>query len=171
MSQNRVFRKGVHLKHTDAHRLCPFHFAQCSKASQLQAWDGSISAHTMKKDLSFWSRASDVLASSLSLLLCFWNVAANVWTVLSFYQEQNYFSMGVFILLIISSSVLLQTFSWLWYSDSAEELNTSVERFIKRHGLLALVHIVQLGVFLRSVISFCLVFFAGSHGCCSKLQS
>lgn len=108
----------------------------------------------MKNDFSFWSGVSDVLASLLSLLLFFWNVEANVWTVISFYQDQKYISMGVFLFLILSSSVLLQIFSWLWYSDSSKKLDTKVERFMNRHGLLALVHILQLGVFLRSVISF-----------------
>ncbi|XP_017337312.1 XK-related protein 8 [Ictalurus punctatus] len=103
----------------------------------------------MKNDFSFWSGVSDVLASLLSLLLFFWNVAANVWTVISFYQDQKYISMGVFLFLILSSSVLLQIFSWLWYSDSSKKLDTKVERFMNRHGLLALVHILQLGVFLR----------------------
>lgn len=105
----------------------------------------------MKKDFSFWSRASDVLASLLSLLFCLWNVPANVWTVVSFYQEQNYFSMGVFIFLLFSSSMLLQSFSWLWYSDSSQHLGSKVEKFMNRHGLLALVHILQLGVILRFV--------------------
>ncbi|KAK3508413.1 hypothetical protein QTP70_028166, partial [Hemibagrus guttatus] len=98
----------------------------------------------MKRGLrSFWSRASCVLASGLSLLLFFWNVAANVWAVVSFYQEQRYFSMGLFIFLILSSSMLLQTFSWLWYMEPSEKMNSKEERFID------LVHVLQLGVFLR----------------------
>ncbi|KAM9434629.1 XK-related protein 8-like [Clarias gariepinus] len=103
----------------------------------------------MKKDNSFCTHALDVLASLLSLILFFWNVAANIWAVVSFYQEEKYLSMGVFIFLVLSSSVLLQTFSWLWYSESPKNLDTKVERFTKEHGLLALVHIMQLGVFLR----------------------
>lgn len=108
----------------------------------------------MKKDNSYCTHALDVLASLLSLILFFWNVAANIWAVVSFYQEEKYLSMGVFIFLVLSSSVLLQTFSWLWYSESPKNLDTKVERFTKEHGLLALVHIMQLGVFLRFVIKF-----------------
>lgn len=103
----------------------------------------------MNRDFwSFWSRASDVLASVVSLLLFFWNVAANMWAVVSFYQEQRYFSMGLFIFLILSSSMLQQTFSWLWYMEPSDKMDSKEERFID------LVHVLQLGVFLRFVISF-----------------
>lgn len=123
-----------------------------------------------KKKVSVWSRVSDVLASLLSLCLCLWNVVANVWTVLVFYQEQNYVSMGVFVFLVLSSSVLLETFSWLWYSDSSEYMQTDVERFTNTHRLLALVHILQLGVVLRFVIHFLFnSLFIFLHDCHSKL--
>ncbi|KAI5087404.1 XK-related protein 8-like [Silurus meridionalis] len=103
----------------------------------------------MKEKVSVWFLALDILAALLSLLLFFWNVAANVWATLSFYYEQKYLFMGVFLFLIISSSVLLQIFSWLWYSDSSEKITSNIERFMKEHELLGLVHILQLGVFLR----------------------
>ncbi|KAK3524676.1 hypothetical protein QTP86_000615, partial [Hemibagrus guttatus] len=41
------------------------------------------------------------------------------------------------------SSMLLQTFSWLWYMEPSEKMNSKEERFID------LVHVLQLGVFLR----------------------
>ncbi|XP_060721473.1 XK-related protein 8-like [Tachysurus vachellii] len=110
----------------------------------------------MKRDFSFWSRASSVVASSLSLILLFWNLAANVWAVVSFHQEQKYFSMGLFLFLILSSSMLLQAFSWLWYTESSEKMDSSNE--VK---LINVLHILQLGVFYRclcmlelSVVSF-----------------
>ncbi|KAG7325874.1 hypothetical protein KOW79_010799 [Hemibagrus wyckioides] len=66
-----------------------------------------------------------------------------MWAVVSFYQEQRYFSMGLFIFLILSSSMLLQTFSWLWYMEPSDKMDSKEERFID------LVHVLQLGVFLR----------------------
>ncbi|KAM9434628.1 XK-related protein 8-like [Clarias gariepinus] len=105
----------------------------------------------MKTDICSCTSALGIFASSLSLVLFFWNVAANLWAVVSFYQQEKYFSMVVFIFLVLSSSVLLNTFSWLFYSESPEDLDTDVDRFMKEHGLLALVHVMQLGVFLRRV--------------------
>ncbi|TSK28297.1 XK-related protein 8 [Bagarius yarrelli] len=102
----------------------------------------------MRKNISFWFRASDVVASLLSLLLFFWNAAANLWAVISFYQEQKYISMGLFLFLILSSSVLLQIFSWLWFTESSEEMNSSVEK-LRKDDILVLMHVLQLGVFFR----------------------
>lgn len=102
----------------------------------------------MKRDISFWSRASGVVASSLSLILLFWNLAANAWAVVSFHQEQKYFSMGLFLFLILSSSMLLQGFSWLWYTESSEKMDSNNE--VK---LINVLHVLQLGVFYRLVTS------------------
>ncbi|KAG1947377.1 XK-related protein [Pimephales promelas] len=58
--------------------------------------------------------------------------------------------MTVMIVLLLGSSVLLQVFSWLWYSDSLEtNLETKVEEFANRHILIKPLHFLQLGVYLR----------------------
>ncbi|XP_060760559.1 XK-related protein 8-like [Neoarius graeffei] len=103
----------------------------------------------MEEGFPFHLAFLDVLFSLLSLLLFLVDVVLDLWTIVSLYEEQRYFSMGLLIFLLLSSSVLLQIFSWLWYSDSSVTLETKVEKFITRYGLLALVHILQLGVFLR----------------------
>ncbi|MCI4395342.1 hypothetical protein PGIGA_G00179240 [Pangasianodon gigas] len=87
--------------------------------------------------------------SLLSPLLFIIDVVLDLWAVVSLYEEQKYFSVGLLVFLLLTSSVLLQIFSWMWYSDSSKILETKVERFIIKHGLLTLVHILQLGVFLR----------------------
>ncbi|XP_053493995.1 XK-related protein 8-like [Ictalurus furcatus] len=91
----------------------------------------------------------NVLFSVLSLLFFLADVVLDLWAVECLYEERKYFSMGLLIFLLLGSSVVLHIFSWLWYSDSSITLETKVERFVRRHGLLALVHICQLGVFLR----------------------
>lgn len=91
----------------------------------------------------------NVLFSGLSLLFFLADVVLDLWAVECLYEERKYFSMGLLISLLLGSSVVLHIFSWLWYSDSSITLETKVERFVSRHGLLAPVHICQLGVFLR----------------------
>ncbi|XP_060760561.1 XK-related protein 8-like [Neoarius graeffei] len=94
----------------------------------------------------------DALFSLLSLVFFLVDVVLDLWAIACLYEEQRYFSMGLLIFLLLSSSVLVQLFSWLWYSDSSVTLETKVEKFIIRHGLLAPVHIFQLGVFLRIAV-------------------
>uniref|UniRef100_A0A671N532 XK-related protein n=1 Tax=Sinocyclocheilus anshuiensis TaxID=1608454 RepID=A0A671N532_9TELE len=78
-------------------------------------------------------------------------VTLDIWTVVSFYQDGAYVYMAVMIFLLLGSSVLLQVFSWLWYSDSLEKIETKVETFAKRHLLIKPFHFLQLGVYLRSI--------------------
>ncbi|XP_048036617.1 XK-related protein 8-like [Megalobrama amblycephala] len=77
------------------------------------------------------------------------DIALDIWTVVSFYQEGDYVYMAVMIFLLLGSSVLLQVFSWLWYSDCLDELETKVETFAKKHILIKPFHFLQLGVYLR----------------------
>ncbi|KAB5517730.1 hypothetical protein PHYPO_G00170560 [Pangasianodon hypophthalmus] len=124
-----------------------FAFISCSKA--LLSFSENIQAHAMEEGFPFNFALSDVFFSLISLLLFLMDVVLDLWAIVSLYEEQKYFSMGLLIFLLLSSSVLLQIFSWIWYSESSKNLETKVERFISRHGLLAPVHICQLGVFLR----------------------
>ncbi|KAI5621711.1 XK-related protein 8-like [Silurus asotus] len=103
----------------------------------------------MEEGFPFHFLWSDVIFSVLSLFLFLVDIALDVWAIVSLYEEQKYFSMGLLICILLSSSVLLQIFSWLWYTDSSKNLETNVEKFISRHGLMNIVHIFQLGVFVR----------------------
>uniref|UniRef100_A0A672KYC5 XK-related protein n=1 Tax=Sinocyclocheilus grahami TaxID=75366 RepID=A0A672KYC5_SINGR len=90
------------------------------------------------------------LFTLVGLLLFLLDIALDIWTVVSFYQDEAYVYMAVMIFLLLGSSVLLQVFSWLWYSDSLEKIETKVETFAKRHLLIKPFHFLQLGVHLRS---------------------
>lgn len=113
----------------------------------------------MEEGFPFHLALADVLFSLLSLLLFLVDVVLDLWVIVSLYEEQKYFSMALLIFLLLSSSVLLQIFSWLWYSDSSKNLETKVERFVSRHGLVTLVHVCQLGIFLRFMLLFHFFFF------------
>ncbi|KAM9434945.1 XK-related protein 8-like [Clarias gariepinus] len=103
----------------------------------------------MEEGFPFHLALPDVLISLLSLLFFLLDVVLDLWAIDCLYKEEKYSSMGLLIFFLLSSSILVQTYSWLWYSDSSVTLDTKVERFIKRHGLMAPVHICQLSVFLR----------------------
>ncbi len=91
------------------------------------------------------------LFTLVGLLLFLLDIALDIWTVVSFYQDGAYVYMAVMIFLLLGSSVLLQVFSWLWYSDSLDKIETKVEKFADRNSLLKPFHFLQLGVYLRSV--------------------
>uniref|UniRef100_A0A671N3N6 XK-related protein n=1 Tax=Sinocyclocheilus anshuiensis TaxID=1608454 RepID=A0A671N3N6_9TELE len=93
----------------------------------------------------------EYLFTLVGLLLFLLDIALDIWTVVSFYQDGAYVYMAVMIFLLLGSSVLLQVFSWLWYSDSLEKIETKVETFAKRHLLIKPFHFLQLGVYLRSI--------------------
>ncbi|XP_048036618.1 XK-related protein 8-like [Megalobrama amblycephala] len=77
------------------------------------------------------------------------DIALDIRNVVSFYQNGDYVYMAVMIFLLLGSSVLLQVFSWLWYSDCLDELETKVETFANKYKLIKPFHFLQLGVFLR----------------------
>ncbi len=91
------------------------------------------------------------LFTLVGLLLFLLDIALDILTVVSFYQDGDYVYMAVMIFLLLGSSVLLQVFSWLWYSDSLDKIETKVEKFADRNSLLKPFHFLQLGVYLRSV--------------------
>uniref|UniRef100_A0A9J7ZCC2 XK-related protein n=1 Tax=Cyprinus carpio carpio TaxID=630221 RepID=A0A9J7ZCC2_CYPCA len=88
----------------------------------------------------------------------FTNFSLDIWAVVSFYQDGAYVYMALMIFLLLGSSVLLQVFSWLWYSDSLDKIETKVEKFAKSHLLIKPSHFLQLGVHLRSVTDLLLNF-------------
>ncbi|TSK28296.1 XK-related protein 8 [Bagarius yarrelli] len=108
----------------------------------------------MEEGFSLGVAFSGVFFLFLSLIFYLVDVALDLWAIDCLLKEKKYFSMGLLIFLLLGSSVLLQIFSWLWYSEHKKNgLETKVERFVSKHGLLGPVHICQLGVFLRFAAS------------------
>ena len=91
----------------------------------------------------------DFLFTCVGLLLLLVDVGLDVWAAVSFYQQGAWGSLGVLLLLLGGSSVLVQVYSWLWYSYENFEMETCVERRLKP-GLKWL-HVLQLGIYLRLV--------------------
>ncbi|XP_027033679.1 XK-related protein 8-like [Tachysurus fulvidraco] len=104
----------------------------------------------MEVEGSFCLAFSGVVSSFLSLIFFLLDVVLDLWAVECLYEKEKYFSIGLLIFFLLGSSVLMQIFSWIWYSDPDKTApETKVESFIRRHNLLGLVHIFQLGVLLR----------------------
>ncbi|XP_051992252.1 XK-related protein 8-like [Xyrauchen texanus] len=103
----------------------------------------------MEESFPFHSTFTDFLLHLLGLLFFLLDVGLDVWTVVSFYQDGAYGYMAVMIFLLLGSSMLLQVFSWLWYSGNLDHLESRVEKFVNRHKLIKPFHFMQLGVYLR----------------------
>ncbi|XP_051949359.1 XK-related protein 8-like [Xyrauchen texanus] len=103
----------------------------------------------MEEDFPFHSTLFDYLLTLLGLFLYLLDVCLDIWTAVSFYQDGAYGYLAVLIFLLLGSSVLLQVFSWLWYSDVLDKLETGVEKCVNRHRLIKPVHVLQLGVCFR----------------------
>ncbi|KAG5265011.1 hypothetical protein AALO_G00260460 [Alosa alosa] len=98
---------------------------------------------------------SDFGLNIVGLIFFLLDLILDIWAVVTFYQEEAYVSMGVLIFLLVGSSVLLQAFSWLWYNYSSEEEKKELakyiylEKYFHNRTLLGVLHVCQLGVFLR----------------------
>ncbi|XP_052389462.1 XK-related protein 8-like isoform X6 [Carassius gibelio] len=108
-----------------------------------------LSLGMMEESFPFHYTLLEYLFTLLGLLLFLLDIALDIWTVVSFYQDGSYVYMAVMIFLLLGSSVLLQVFSWLWYSELLEKIETKVEKFTARHSLIKPFHFLQLGVYLR----------------------
>ncbi|KAA0710580.1 XK-related protein 8 [Triplophysa tibetana] len=105
----------------------------------------------MEETFPFHYTWKDFFFSLLGLTTSLLDIVLDVWTIVSFYQDGAHVYMGVMIFLLLFSSVLVQMFSWRWYSDSLDELHTHVEKYLNKHHLLKAFHVMQLGVYLRYV--------------------
>ena len=112
----------------------------------------------MEDDFIFFYPFSDFMLNIGGLGFFFLDVVLDVWAVFSFYQEEAYVSMGLLIFLLLGSSVLLQIFSWIWYNYSSEEERSCLgkymylEKYLKKRIFCGVLHVCQLGLFLRLVI-------------------
>uniref|UniRef100_A0A4W5RI69 XK-related protein n=1 Tax=Hucho hucho TaxID=62062 RepID=A0A4W5RI69_9TELE len=105
---------------------------------------------------------SDFLLTVGGMLLFLLDVALDVWAVVSFYQEEAYVFMGLLVFLLLGSSALVQAFSWLWYHYDKDSTETRTESLVKNLHSLKILHVFQMGVYLRyaglvriSICGFC----------------
>lgn len=90
----------------------------------------------------------DFFFTCVGLLCLLADIALDVFAVVSFYQEKAYVSLSLLLLFLVGSSVLVQAFSWLWYSYEDFEMETKVESSLGRTQL-KLLHVFQLGIYVR----------------------
>ncbi|KAL6099440.1 xkr8 [Pungitius sinensis] len=90
----------------------------------------------------------DFLLTCVGLVFLLLDIVLDIVAVVAFYQERAYASLGILLLLLLGSSVLVQTFSWLWYSYDRFKRTTKVENCLTK-GQLKLLHMLQLGIYLR----------------------
>jgi len=82
----------------------------------------------MEESFPFKYSLLEYLFTLLGLVCFLADIALDIRTVVKFYQDGAYVYMTVMIVLLLGSSVLLQVFSWLWYSEFLEtKLETKVE--------------------------------------------
>lgn len=90
----------------------------------------------------------DSLLSCVGLIFLLFDIGLDIWAVVSFYHEKDYVSLGILVLLLLVSSVLVQAFSWLWYSYENFQMETKVEKSLSV-GQVKLLHVLQFGIYLR----------------------
>nr|XP_033493365.1 XK-related protein 8-like [Epinephelus lanceolatus] len=86
-----------------------------------------------------------ILCGLVFLLL---DIGLDIWAAVVFYQEKAYWSLGILLLLLIGSSILVQAYSWLWYSYEEFKRQTKVENCLSP-SQLRLLHVFQLGIYFR----------------------
>ncbi|XP_041664673.1 XK-related protein 8-like [Cheilinus undulatus] len=90
----------------------------------------------------------DFVLTCLGLIFLLLDIALDVWAVVSLYQEKAYGSLGVLVLFLVGSSVLVQAFSWLWFSYENFKMETTVGKDLTKRQLKVL-HVLQLGIYFR----------------------
>ncbi|XP_051247065.1 XK-related protein 8 [Dicentrarchus labrax] len=95
----------------------------------------------------------DFLFTSVGLIFLLLDIALDVYAVVAFYLEKAYVPLGFLLLFLVGSSVLVQAFSWLWYSYDDFEKRTKVEKCLNKK-VLKLLHVLQLGIYFRHASVF-----------------
>lgn len=90
----------------------------------------------------------DFLFTLFGLLFLLLDIALDVFAAVSFFQEKAYVCLSILLLFLVGSSVLVQAFSWLWYSYEDFKRETKVERCLSL-SQLKLLHVLQLGIYFR----------------------
>lgn len=90
----------------------------------------------------------DFVLTCLGLAFLLYDIVSDVLAVRGFYEEKAYLCLGIMVVLLLGSSVLVQAFSWLWYSYEGYKRETRVEK-IPSVTALKLLHVLQLGIYIR----------------------
>lgn len=90
----------------------------------------------------------DFVFTCLGLIFLLLDIVLDTWTLVTFYQEKAHVCLGLLLLFLLGSSILVQAFSWLWYSYENFSRYTRVEKLPSRAQLL-LLHVLQLGIYFR----------------------
>ncbi|KAL0961802.1 hypothetical protein UPYG_G00331900 [Umbra pygmaea] len=104
----------------------------------------------------------DFLFTVVGLVFFLLDIVLDIWAVVSFYQEEAYVYMGLLVFLLVGSSLLVQAFSLLWFLYDTDGKETKTESLVKNISSLKVLHVFQMGVFLRyagvvriSICGFC----------------
>ncbi|XP_061597105.1 XK-related protein 8-like [Cololabis saira] len=89
----------------------------------------------------------DFLCTCVGLVLLLLDISLDIWAAVGFYQEGAWGPLAVLLLLLVGSSVLVQVFSWFWYSYEEFQMETRVEKWLSPR--LKLLHVLQMGIYLR----------------------
>lgn len=90
----------------------------------------------------------DFVFTCLGLVFLLYDIVSDILAVRTFYEEKAYLCLCIMVVLLLGSSVLVQAFSWLWYSYEDYERETTVEK-IPSVTVLKLLHVLQLGIYIR----------------------
>lgn len=93
----------------------------------------------------------DFLFTCLGLVFLLADIGLDVAAAVSLYQERALVSLGFLLLFLLGSSLLVQAFSWLWYSYDSFKRDTTVESCLTL-AQLRLLHLLQLGIYFRYVL-------------------
>ncbi|KAM6904337.1 XK-related protein 8-like isoform 2-T2 [Lycodopsis pacificus] len=103
----------------------------------------------------------DLLFTCLGLVLLLLDIVLDMVAVCNFYREEDYASLCILLLLLVGSSVLVQAFSWLWFSyedENEDQRQTKVEKCLNPF-MLKFLHVLQLGMYFRHAGVMELTFF------------
>lgn len=90
----------------------------------------------------------DFFFTCIGLLFLLLDIGLDILAVVTFYQEKAYVCLGILVLFLLGSSVLVQAFSWLWYSYEGFKRETEVDKCLSQTQL-KLLHVLQLGIYFR----------------------
>ncbi|XP_069051833.1 XK-related protein 8-like [Lepisosteus oculatus] len=104
----------------------------------------------------------DFFFTLLGVCTFLFDLGSDVWVAVDFFSRGDYVWFGATVAIIVVSSAVVQMFSWLWYRYDQQLENfralTLTEDFLLRgrgRCCLNLLHIFQLGLFMRRKISGC----------------
>ncbi|XP_030597670.1 XK-related protein 8-like [Archocentrus centrarchus] len=90
----------------------------------------------------------DFLFTCVGLLLFLLDIGLDMLAAVSLYHEKAYVYFSLLLLFLFGSSVLVQVYSWLWYSYDEFKMKTKIEK-VPSMSQLKVLHVFQLGIFLR----------------------